>query len=195
MTDKNMILQNYTNSEEVVLGPYVQMYPASHGSNQALNIKAEEDSDLQEEVDPVPITDQEIKVKCENYTNSEDAVLGPYVQMYPESHGSNQVLNIKVEVSDPQEEVDPVPITVQEIKVKCENYTNSEDVVLGPYVQMYPESHGSNQVLNIKVEEDSDPQEEVDPVPITFQETKVKCEGQRNTRNHRLKLPSYELEP
>ncbi|XP_023712151.1 uncharacterized protein LOC111866980 isoform X5 [Cryptotermes secundus] len=110
-----------------------------------------------------------------NYTHSEDGVLGPYVQMYPASHGSNQALNIKVE------EVDPVPITVQESKVKCENYTNSEDVVLGPYVQMYPASHGSNQALNIKAEEDSDPQEEVDPVPITVQEIKVKCENTTNS--------------
>jgi hypothetical protein len=60
-----MILQDYTNSEVVVLGPYVQTYPESHGSNQAVKIKVEEDSDAQEEVKPLQMTVQEIKTEPE----------------------------------------------------------------------------------------------------------------------------------
>jgi hypothetical protein len=59
MTDKDMmILQNYTNSEKVLVGPYGETYPASHDANQAVNIKAEE-------VDPLQITVQEIRAEPE----------------------------------------------------------------------------------------------------------------------------------
>jgi hypothetical protein len=58
-------LQNYTNSENILVGPYGEMYPASHDANQALNIKAEEASDAQEEADPLRITIQEIKAEPE----------------------------------------------------------------------------------------------------------------------------------
>jgi hypothetical protein len=62
MTDKYMmILQNYTNSEKVLVGPYGETYPAGHDANQALIIKADEDSDSQEEADPLQITVQDIK--------------------------------------------------------------------------------------------------------------------------------------
>jgi hypothetical protein len=40
---------NCTNSEKVLVGSYGETYPASHDANQAMNIKAEEDSqDTQE---------------------------------------------------------------------------------------------------------------------------------------------------
>jgi hypothetical protein len=63
---KDMIaLQNYTKSESVLVGPYGEIYPASHDANQDVNIKAEEVSDTQEEANPVGITNQEIKVEPE----------------------------------------------------------------------------------------------------------------------------------
>jgi hypothetical protein len=66
MIDKDMmVLQNYTNSENVLLGPYGEIYPACHDANQAINIKAEEVSDAEEEVDPLPITFREIKAEPE----------------------------------------------------------------------------------------------------------------------------------
>ena len=60
-----MPLQNCTNSEKVLMGPYGEIYPASHDANQAMYIKAEEVSDSQEEADPLQITVQEIKVEPE----------------------------------------------------------------------------------------------------------------------------------
>ena len=60
-----MPLQNCTNSEKVLVGPYGETYPASDDENQAMNIKSEEVSDSQEEVDPVRITFQEIKAERE----------------------------------------------------------------------------------------------------------------------------------
>jgi hypothetical protein len=56
-----MALQKYRNSENVLVGPYGEMYPAS----QAWNIKAEEVSDAQEEVDPGRKTIEEIKAEHE----------------------------------------------------------------------------------------------------------------------------------
>jgi hypothetical protein len=47
------------------VGPYGEMYPASHDANQAMYIKAEEVSDSQEEVDPLQIIVQEIKAEPE----------------------------------------------------------------------------------------------------------------------------------
>ena len=59
-----MPLQN-CNSENILVGPYGETYPASHDATQAMNIKAEKVSDSQEEVDPVPITFQKIKAEPE----------------------------------------------------------------------------------------------------------------------------------
>jgi hypothetical protein len=60
-----MPLQNCTNSENASVGPYGETYPTSHDADQAMNIKAEEDSDSQEEEDFVPITFQKIKAEPE----------------------------------------------------------------------------------------------------------------------------------
>jgi hypothetical protein len=66
MIDKDMmVLQNYTNSENILVGPYGETYPACHDGNQAMNIKAEEVSDAEEEADPVPITFPEVKAEPE----------------------------------------------------------------------------------------------------------------------------------
>jgi hypothetical protein len=45
------------------VGPHGETYSASHDANQAVNIKAEEVLDAQEEADPVRITIQEIKAE------------------------------------------------------------------------------------------------------------------------------------
>jgi hypothetical protein len=64
--DKDMmVLQNYTNSEDVLMGPYGETYPACYDANQALNVKAEEVSGAEEEEDPVPKTIKEIKAEPE----------------------------------------------------------------------------------------------------------------------------------
>jgi hypothetical protein len=66
MTDKNvMVLQSYANSENVSGSSYGETYPACHDANQAMNIKAEEVIDAEEEEDPLPITLHEIKAKTE----------------------------------------------------------------------------------------------------------------------------------
>jgi pimeloyl-CoA synthetase len=66
MTVKGVIhLQSYTNSENVLAGPYGETCPTSHDANQAMNIKMEEVIDAEEEEDPLPITLQEIKAKTE----------------------------------------------------------------------------------------------------------------------------------
>jgi hypothetical protein len=66
MTDKGCdSLQNSTNSEKVLVGPYGEIYPANHDTNHAVNIKAEEVSDADEEADPVQIAVQEVKAEPE----------------------------------------------------------------------------------------------------------------------------------
>ncbi|XP_023721097.1 uncharacterized protein LOC111871921 [Cryptotermes secundus] len=67
---------NCTNSEKVLVGPYGGIYPASHDANQAMNIKAEEVSDAEEEADPVQITVQEIKAEPEGNLNEFQPVHG-----------------------------------------------------------------------------------------------------------------------
>jgi hypothetical protein len=58
-------LQNYTDSENVVVDPYSATYPASHDADQAMNIKVKEDSDIEVEDDPVPVSFPEIKAEPE----------------------------------------------------------------------------------------------------------------------------------
>jgi hypothetical protein len=54
-------------------------------------------------------------------TNSENVLVGLYGETYPASHDANQTMNTKAEeVSDSQEEADPVRITVQEVKAESE---------------------------------------------------------------------------
>jgi hypothetical protein len=60
-----MVLQDYTNSEDVLVGPYGETYPACYDADQAFNIKAEEVSDAEEEEDVLPKTIQEIKAEPE----------------------------------------------------------------------------------------------------------------------------------
>jgi hypothetical protein len=51
---------------DMVLQNFGEMYPASHDGNQAMNIKAEEISDAEEEEeDPMPIKFLEINVEPE----------------------------------------------------------------------------------------------------------------------------------
>ncbi|XP_033608778.1 uncharacterized protein LOC111868011 isoform X2 [Cryptotermes secundus] len=113
-----------------------------------------------------------------NCTNSEKVLIGHYGEIYPASYDANQVINVKAEeVSDSQEEADPVQITVQEVKAEPENCTNSENVLVGPYGETYPTPHDAHHVMNIKAEAVSDAEEEEDPVPITFIEIKAEPEG------------------
>ncbi|XP_033608918.1 uncharacterized protein LOC117282626, partial [Cryptotermes secundus] len=103
-----MLLQNCTNSEKVLVGPYGETYPASHDASQAMNIKAEAVSDSQEEADPVRITFQEMEAEPENCTNLENALVVPHGETYPTPHDANQAMNVKAEaVSGAEEEEDP----------------------------------------------------------------------------------------
>jgi hypothetical protein len=43
------VLQSCTNSENVLVGSYGETFPGSHDANKAMNIKAEEASDSQED--------------------------------------------------------------------------------------------------------------------------------------------------
>jgi hypothetical protein len=60
-----VVLQNSTNSEKILMGPYGEMYPASHDASQTMNIKTEEVSDGQDDADAVQITIQEMKAEPE----------------------------------------------------------------------------------------------------------------------------------
>ncbi|XP_033609214.1 uncharacterized protein LOC111869194 isoform X3 [Cryptotermes secundus] len=113
---------NCTKSEKVLVGPHGEAYAASHDADQAMNIKAEEASDAQEEAYSVQITIQEIKAEPENCTNLEKALVGPYDEINPAPHDASQAMNVKTEaVSDAEEEEDPVPITFPEIKAEPEH--------------------------------------------------------------------------
>jgi hypothetical protein len=54
-------LQNCTDSENIVVGPYGETYPTSHDADQAMNINVKEGSDVEEENDPVPTSFPKIK--------------------------------------------------------------------------------------------------------------------------------------
>jgi hypothetical protein len=57
----------------------------------------------------------------QNTTDSETMLVGPCGETYPARHDANQAVNIKSEeVSDAQEEADPLRITIQEIKAERE---------------------------------------------------------------------------
>jgi hypothetical protein len=60
-----VFLQSYTNSENILVGPYGETYPTSHDANQAMNVKAEAVSDAEEEEDPLQIAFPEIKSEPE----------------------------------------------------------------------------------------------------------------------------------
>jgi hypothetical protein len=48
-------------------------------------------------------------------------LVGPYGETYPACHDGDQAINIKVEeVSDAEEEADPLSVTIQEIKAEPE---------------------------------------------------------------------------
>jgi hypothetical protein len=75
-----VVLQNYMKLEEVTPGPCGETYQMSHDANQAINIKAEAASDIEEEEEPVPITFPEIKAEPEVSCMclSECSLLGRY---------------------------------------------------------------------------------------------------------------------
>jgi hypothetical protein len=60
-----MVFQNCTKSEKIFVNPLGETYPVHHAGDQAMNIKAEEVSGTEEEVDPVPVTIHYIKAEPE----------------------------------------------------------------------------------------------------------------------------------
>ncbi|XP_023711644.1 uncharacterized protein LOC111866687 [Cryptotermes secundus] len=98
-----------------------------------------------------------------NYANLENVLVGPHGEMYTASHHANETVNVKIEgVSVAAEEEDPLRIAVQEIKAEPESYSNSKEVLLGPYSETYPGCHDGDQAMNMKAEEVSDAAEEGD---------------------------------
>jgi hypothetical protein len=66
MIDKDiMVLQTYRNVKKEVQGPFGETYGTAGDAKEAKNIKAEEVSDVDEEVDPLQITIEEIKAEPE----------------------------------------------------------------------------------------------------------------------------------
>jgi hypothetical protein len=66
MIDRHkFVLQSYTSSEKVLVGPHCETYPACFDGNQAMNMKAEEVSYAEEKQDPVPVTFPQIKAEPE----------------------------------------------------------------------------------------------------------------------------------
>jgi hypothetical protein len=64
--DKDMmVLQSYTNLENVLVGPHGETYRACHDVNEAMYIKDEGVTNASEEEDPLRITIQEIKAEPE----------------------------------------------------------------------------------------------------------------------------------
>ncbi|XP_023725957.1 uncharacterized protein LOC111874578 isoform X1 [Cryptotermes secundus] len=60
-------------------------------------------------------------IQSKNYTNLENALVGPYAETYPTPRDANQSMNVKAEaVSDAEAEEDPVPITFSEMKAEPE---------------------------------------------------------------------------
>ncbi|XP_033610469.1 zinc finger protein 583 [Cryptotermes secundus] len=86
-------------------------------------------------------------------------------------------MNIKAE------EVDPVQITVQEVKAEPENSAKLENASVGPYGETYPTPHDATQAMSVKAEAVSDAEEEKDPVLITFPEIKAEPENSTNMEN------------
>ncbi|XP_023705536.1 uncharacterized protein LOC111863438 [Cryptotermes secundus] len=102
-----------------------------------------------------------------NCTNSEKVVVGPSGETHPASHDAIQAMTIKAEeVSESQEEADPVRITFQEVKAEPENCTNLENALVVPHGETYPTPHDANQAMNVKAEAVSDAEEEDDPLPV-----------------------------
>jgi hypothetical protein len=60
-----MVLQTYTNVKKEVWGPFGETFLEFCDTAQAMNIKADEISDVDEEEDPVPITFPKIKAEPE----------------------------------------------------------------------------------------------------------------------------------
>ncbi|PNF42935.1 hypothetical protein B7P43_G11836 [Cryptotermes secundus] len=89
----------------------------------------------------------------------------------PASCDTNQIMSIKVEdVSDTEEEEDPVPLKVSRIKSEHElqNCMTLQDMQ-GSCSESSPASHDADQIARIKVEDVSDiEEEEEDPMSLKY---------------------------
>ncbi|PNF36706.1 hypothetical protein B7P43_G13310 [Cryptotermes secundus] len=103
----------------------------SHDGDQAVNIKVEEFSDIEDGEKPVPMTVVGIKAEHEDCAYSEEDVPGSCTETCPaSSHDAFQAISIKDEVSDvKEEEEDPVPISFPGIEAKHEGVVNKVQVI------------------------------------------------------------------
>jgi hypothetical protein len=101
MAEKDtVVLQSYTHSENMLVGPCCETYPTCHDGNQTMNMKAEQVSDADEEVDPVPINNQEIKAEPEVSFMSRYICVGQ-MHRYAETQFSSRFLSVCAHVTTP----------------------------------------------------------------------------------------------
>ncbi|PNF36704.1 hypothetical protein B7P43_G13310 [Cryptotermes secundus] len=145
----------------------------SHDGDQAVNIKVEEFSDIEDGEKPVPMT--VVGIKAEH----EEDVPGSHSEgLASSSHSGAQAINIKVESSDNEDNEDTVPMTVVGIKAEHEDCAYSEEDVPGSCTETCPaSSHDAFQAISIKDEVSDVKEEEEDPVPISFPGIEAKHEG------------------
>ncbi|PNF36698.1 hypothetical protein B7P43_G13311, partial [Cryptotermes secundus] len=157
----------------------------SHDRDQAVNIKVEEFSDMEDREDPVPMT--VVGMRAEH----EKAVPGSLSEACSSSSHSVQAVNIKVEVSDVEDEEDPAPMTFMEVKFEHEDSLDSQKDEPASHSETRASlSHDGVQPVNIKVEEDSDVDDE-DPEPMTFMEVKLEDGGCMDSQKY---IPGSSLE-
>jgi hypothetical protein len=164
--NKNMmVFQNYAGIEKDVPVPCGVTCPTSYDADLAMNIKAKEVSDEEEEGDPLAVTSPRIKdePKAEEVSDEEEeggplAVTSQRIKTEPKAE----------EVSDAEEEGVPLAITSPRIKTepKAEEVSDAEEED-DPLAITFPEP---------KAEEVSDAEEEDDPVAITFPRMKAEPE-------------------
>ncbi|XP_023704688.1 uncharacterized protein LOC111862998 isoform X4 [Cryptotermes secundus] len=135
----------------------------SHDGDQAVNIKVEEFSDIEDGEDPVPMTVVGIKAEYE-----EDAPASHSETCASPSLSGDQAFNIKVEeFSDIEDREDPVPMPVEGIKAEYEDSLDSQEDEPASHSEACASSSLDGvQAVYIKVEEFSDIEDSKDSEPM-----------------------------
>ncbi|PNF36703.1 hypothetical protein B7P43_G13310, partial [Cryptotermes secundus] len=136
---------------------------SSRSGVQAVNIKIEESSDIEDSEDPVPMTLVGIKAEYE-----EDAPASHSETCASPSLSGDQAFNIKVEeFSDIEDREDPVPMPVEGIKAEYEDSLDSQEDEPASHSEACASSSLDGvQAVYIKVEEFSDIEDSKDSEPM-----------------------------
>ncbi|PNF26365.1 hypothetical protein B7P43_G01771 [Cryptotermes secundus] len=127
-----MVLQNSTDILKVEPGSSNETYPASSHEGTQVRDKKVEVSNAQEVEDPLLISLPGIKAKheyCMDFLKPEPGLSSEACPT--SSHDGNQIIDIKVEVSDTQDVEDPLLITLPEIKAEHEIIQNADQLMHG----------------------------------------------------------------